>query len=753
MSTINIKLCGTAVSECDTSAFEQFAQSFHAALVGSAFVPLGGMHDGGADGFEENIYESASRTGFFLQASKSVDIPGKIRRTVRRLRAFGREPNVVLFYFSEPIATIDKIEEDLSIELNVTVRIRGKQFVEAHINNSPQTIEAYNSFLKPAIMHLLAVGTAGATRQFPFEAKTLCAFLGQEISRRRGNASVLTVITDSLILWSLEGTDPVKKIYMNQNQIQAKIEEAIPVAKQFIKGTLQTRLAALSNKANDAGRQINYHRREDAYVLQHEQRQKLHDDNAEEAEIITKVSDFVTLHLRSQLPDKLHNRLHDVTAIVMRCVEQIFYTQGLEISVFIRDRSGSFNDEIQLTDSINSGTDALDVDVNDKSLIREAVRSCMRKIIFAPDEATNEYLIRLSNTYFLLFALKNEPRVVEYFSGMAQQLVLYVGSDLIIKSISEYHLPEHGQLVTNALKLLQRSGATLIMSGPAYEEVYTHMRAAVLEFENYYATIEPQIGLDFVAYIDRILIRAYFYAVHQVNTVGKTPRGWKSYINQFCDYKDILSGKNRDGLKRYLCDRYGFEYEPRETMRRSVDRALTKKLAERLAEERRSKKRSDERALELAANDALHALRIFSRRQQLNEANVSNPFGHRAWWLTHEKVVQRVAVPVIGADKPRFIMRPEFLLNYISLVPSKKEIMESFKTVFPSMLGVSLSRRAPPAMLHAVLNSAREAFDVDNSRAKVMLQEFVDKLKSDQIRIYDHNLDDREPGTLPGTEL
>jgi len=752
MSTINIRLCGTAVSECDTSAFEQFVQAFHAALVGSAFVPLGGMHDGGADGFEEQIFESASRTNSFLQASKSQDIVGKIRRTIRRLRDFGRDPAVVLFYFSDPIAQIDKIEEDLSVEFNTTVRIRGKQFIESHINNSPQTVETYNSYLRPAIIHLLAVGTAGPTRQFPFEAKTLCAFLGQEVNRRRGNASILTVVTDSLILWSLEGTDPDKNLFMNKSQIQSKIEGAIPAVKQFLRGSLQDRLTALSNKSNDTGRQINYHRKERAYVLQHDQRQKLYDDNVQEADIISGVTDFITLFLRTQLPTKLHNRLHDVSAIVMRCVEQVFYTQGLELSVFIKDRNGSIPEEINITDSINSGTDTLNVDVDDKSLIREAVRSCLRKIIFAPDEVTNEYLIRLSNTYFLLFALRNEPRIVEYFNGMAQQLVLYVGSDLIIKSISEYHLPAHGQLVTNALKLLQSSGAKLIMSAPAYEEVYTHIRAAVLEFENYYADVEPQIGLDFVAYIDRILIRAYFYAARQVNTVGTAPRGWKSYINQFCDYNDMRSGHNRDGLKRYLCDRFGFEFETRETMRKSVDLDLMKALARKLAAERGVKHKKEDRTLELASNDALHALRIFARRQQLNEANIPNPFGYRVWWLTHEKVVQRIAVPVIGAEKPRFIMRPEFLLNYISLVPSKKEIADSYKAVFPSMLGVSLSKRAPPAMLQGVLKSAREAYEVDSSRAKVMLQDFSDKLKSDQIRIYDHNLDDTEPGTLPAAE-
>ena len=58
---VDQKLCGAAVDACDTSAFEQFCQGFHAAIVGSEFVPLGGMHDGGADGFEEPIFDKLRR--------------------------------------------------------------------------------------------------------------------------------------------------------------------------------------------------------------------------------------------------------------------------------------------------------------------------------------------------------------------------------------------------------------------------------------------------------------------------------------------------------------------------------------------------------------------------------------------------------------------------------------------------------------------------------------------------------------------
>ncbi len=178
MALIDQKLCGIAIDQCDTSAFEEFVQAFHAALVGSTFVPLGGMHDGGADGFEERVFETATRASTFLQASKTPDIEGKIRKTIRRLRSFGRDPRSIIFYFSEPVSTVDRIEEAIEISEDVVVRIRAKQYIQAHINDSEQTAQSFVSYLRPSVVNLLGFGATGKDHDFPFEAKTLCAFLG-----------------------------------------------------------------------------------------------------------------------------------------------------------------------------------------------------------------------------------------------------------------------------------------------------------------------------------------------------------------------------------------------------------------------------------------------------------------------------------------------------------------------------------------------------------------------------------------------
>ena len=71
-----------------------------------------------------------------------------------------------------------------------------------------------------------------------------------------------------------------------------------------------------------------------------------------------------------------------------------------------------------------------------------------------------------------------------------------------------------------------------------------------------------------------------------------------------------------------------------------------------------------------------------------------NPFGFRTWWLTHERAVRRAAAIYFEGQRPQFIMRPEFLLNYIALSPSSKAVAESYRAVFPTILGIRLSRQS-----------------------------------------------------------
>ena len=426
--TVDLKQCSLAIDMCDPGSFENFVQAFHAAIVGSSFNPLGGFHDGGADGFEDRVFESETKASVFLQASKTDGINAKIRQTVKRLREFGRDPKQIIFYFSDSISTTDRIEEELTEELGTVIRIRSKAYLVAQMNYSAATIAAYNSYLSAAIASVLGVGTAGERRHYPFDARTLCAFLGQELQQRKSQATLLGTVTDTLILWALEGTDPEKGILYGRAEIQSKITAAVPTADKFIKGVFNTRLEALASKANPSGREISWHRKEDKFSLRFEERQKLVQDNIDDVALKSRVSDHLSESFYKHFLDADMQKL--CTLAVAAChstLEEIFSTQGLALS-YSSLGDDEFQPTIEARSIIRGAIDAQPKLAREREKIETWIAASLRRLIYSGTDDERNYLRKLSQTYFLLFILKNDPHVVEFFNAMGQGLTLIVGS-------------------------------------------------------------------------------------------------------------------------------------------------------------------------------------------------------------------------------------------------------------------------------------------------------------------------------------
>ena len=77
----------------------------------------------------------------------------------------------------------------------------------------------------------------------------------------RSKSKLIESVSDSLILWSLENTDPDKEILATRADIIQRVESVLPTAKQFIRGVLNNRLTLLSSKGNASGREIRWYRK------------------------------------------------------------------------------------------------------------------------------------------------------------------------------------------------------------------------------------------------------------------------------------------------------------------------------------------------------------------------------------------------------------------------------------------------------------------------------------------------------------
>lgn len=732
MSTVDPRLVEIALEYVSGDDFERFFHAFYPELAGISFIPLGGIHDGGADAFQgDQILEGKTgRAGTFYQASVQQDHRAKIRHTVQRLRMSNREPNRLIYCTSRTISFIDREEEELSNELDVTVTIRDRKWIAVNINRSQVTVNAFNSFLKGAADFLSGFGAPTiVSASDTIQLKTMCVFLGQEVDRRRGNTDLLEAVTDSLILWALEGTDPDQGVLMNRDQILEKVEAAMPKSKQFIRGSIDSRLDLLSSKGNASGRELRFYRKTQEYCLPYETRLLVEKENIEDEALKLRVLDIYRTraekcqsHYTSILPDQ-------VASIAQRTLELTFEKEGLELAEFLSgaatdERYGAITDQVDeaILEANLSGIVAVET--------KSAVVDVLRQAFYDSEEDERVYYGKLSRTYSLMLSLSNEPKVVEYFKGMSGDFTLFVGSDIIIRALSERYLPKEDQMTVNMLKILKSAGSTLMLTEPTVAEVQGHLALSDNEYRSLFLEIDHDVHRDIARHCNRILIRAYYYAKTD-ETAETRPRNWEGYIGQICSYRDLhISTKSREQVKDYLIEEFGLEFVAYNEIEKLTDHDEVLELVDRVKEFK-----SEEF---LAKNDALHILAVYGKRDLLRERHHPNPYGYKTWWLTHEARVLRATKTLVRSKGGAgYIMRPEFIMNFISLSPSLEEVHKSYNKIFPTILGVRLSNRMRNHVFEDVMSRAKEAREISPARSKALLSAMATSLKGDGYRAYE----------------
>lgn len=734
MPTVDHKLAEIALEYAQGTEFELFFQAFYSDLTGTGFVPLGGVGDGGADGFQgENLFETKSkRPGSFYQATTQKDHRSKIRQTIKRLCEFERAPTSLVYFTSQVIPNIDKDEESLSIELDVFIKIRDRKWIVVNINKSPATVAAFNSHLKPAVAFLGEIGGSTiAAQTTDIDARTICVFLGQEVERRRGNTDLLESVTDSLILWALEGTDPDRGVFLERHEILTKIEATLPSAKQFVRGAFDHRLELLASKKNKSGREVRWHKKEDKFCLPYETRKIVELENTED--------EFLKIQVLTLFKDRADRYLEKISCSVdssqvahlaHRAIELTFEKEGLELAAFISDDSdqeyyGSISDQVD--DAIIE----MGISGEDSVLSKDAALDVIRQSFYSSTKQERVYFGKLTRTYTLLFTLRNEPKVVEYFKSMSSNFVLFIGSDIIIRALSERYLDKEDQMTVNMLRILRDAGADLILTDISLSEVHHHLVGTDWEFKNYFMELEPYVDRNVAQHADKILVRAYFYAKLNPLTEKKVT-GWRSFMEQICNYDDLHTSAGREQIKIYLQQRFGFEFASEEDLKNWVDEDEVQELAKKIEPIKKE--------VVLAANDAFQILAVYGKRKAIGEQHRPNPFGYRTWWLTHETRVRQRTGHLVQERGSQYIMRPEFILNFIALSPSTEEVRRSYNTIFPTLLGVRLSNRMRDEVFHDVMNRTKKVKLVDEARAQAMMTNLSNRLKGDNFKKYEAEL-------------
>ena len=149
----------------------------------------------------------------------------------------------------------------------------------------------------------------------------------------------------------------------------------------------------------------------------------------------------------------------------------------------------------------------------------------------------------------------------------------------------------------------------------------------------------------------------------------------------------------------------------------------------------------DKKNLNLAHNTALLVHGIYGLRSINKEVASVSEYGLKTWWMTNQIKVLKYTADIIRSNRSHYIMRPEFVLNFIAMSPKCEQVRNSFKDIFPSVFGIQLGHRLKDDVFHGIMSDVQTWKEHEPGRITALMSDLSDKLKSDRLKRYDQSLE------------
>ena len=698
----------------DGFIFEKFAQDLLCQILGLDFVPIGGIKDKGIDGLEHtSAIHNDVKT--IYQISIEKDPEAKIRRTLEALSKNGISIDRLFYVTNRLVPNQDQLEEAIYKDTKITVRCRDAAWLRGNINKNEGTVRTYLTFIESHLHEFARPGNSLVAADFTSDPRVF-VFLRQQWEEYGYQLKLDDLLTDSLILLALEGTDPDQGKFLARDQIIERIAKLVSFSPKTIETRIDQRLKELSSKAQH---RVNHHTQIDQYCLPYKTRLKLEEKNLADRSLHEKFLEEAEARLRNNLASN-HVIVRDALKLLESTFNTVFKQQGLEFAAFVTKAQNSDAVEKSLPDIIAEVVDGSSVIPPNRTIVKVALLATIREIIYKGSDVERLFLRRLSHSYMMLFLLQCDPHVCRYFDSMASKLKVFVCTSILVPALSEYPLLSKHRRHWNLLINAHRAGVKLIINRVIVSELVAHLRKALGEFSVQYAGHEDiYCDQTMVRYIPEILTRSYFYA--RISSGSKA--SFSSFIDNFVTPNGTQELMEREIIE-WLNATFGIQYAEDTALGVSVDQQDLHKLTAEL----KKHKASDTQA----GNDARTILTVYALRQKNNETASTGIFGYQTWWLSKDTTTQKAVNRCLHKKSPTSCyIRPDFLWNYISLAPSHADATRVFDEMFPTLMGVTLSQYVPEEISDIVNEAIREHAEKNPARVKSILSNMADRLKSD----------------------
>lgn len=710
-----------AIEQMDPTNFELWCQEVLSNDKGYTFEPTGGIHDGGQDGFMRIANELSQH---YVQISTEKDTSSKIRRTIRRLRST-RNFDRLTYVTSQIEAERDLLEAKLKQDLGVDIVIHDKRWllIQAQLNDVIKaSLFAYSKDLIDGLSKV-----QNTERRLNFSSRlSIVSYLEAHVRSIPGTENFQNICLDTLIYNILIDTDPDLSLFVSANEILATIQDEHPNVLSKTESTLQDRLDFLSSKANDP--RIRKHP-EDNYALPFSVRNSFNEGNLR----INGAEDAFVGGLNTRLNEEQMENVDSLRPYVISCVRdalvETFRTQAMNFAASFSSRD--FDSDIRVYEIIASIIEELDVPADLKDVVSEASSAIFRHVCYSSSEEEREYLNLLLKFFTIQFVMDGDNAVAKYFSDMAQDLRIYVGTDIIVRCLSEELVQNSSKGMTNSLNLLTSAGVRLRVTRQTLSEVFFHIRLSTHIFRTEYESWFRHAELDQVINCDRILIRSFFYAFLEPSLHTKKPRDWSDYLRNFgaaawfAKTDELTSEEYLDEFGSFLVDKYGLEFVEIDEVLEKIDNNLAKSITEEILKQRDTQ--TDGSRI-LAMNDAQMALFINSERNSRRERVSTNLYGFNTWWLTEETAVLKALQR--HEQKTDVVMHPQFLMNHFILDPRfMKSNQGEDRKITPTLFGLRITDRVPASEMKGFLRGIGDLAGLSEAAQRARIRRASNALK------------------------
>jgi len=637
------------IKPTDGALWEMFANCFLASEF-SQLRPVGGVHDAGRDAY---LYEPDGEPGVYIQHSIQETFETKIRATVAVLRKNGFDPKQLIYCSSRDII---KKSEDLKRELRkmgVALDIRDRNYFITFRNQSSGRVAASEDLAKKLVDPLLA-GSA-VTASIPHaltegEEKSAIAYFQISIPDRASDKSIAKLCYETLVRYALRQATPENPIPLQ------KIIEAIKLLvpsenanhlEDKVKGTI-TRL-----KSKDIVKHQKHPAGVDGYTLSNDERiilqKHLQRLMSEVSHLVAEIVDIVNRVAEANEIDYPYNAELVAKDVLMLCDFFLLdmgrsAAKAFESKEFFNPATTTLSD--YATHLTKSGVTLCSLEALGLASFLDIVPQTAEAVLKKPSEAAEQYLSRVADSYYLLFALRQSPEVLKAVGKVVGTSKILLDASALVPCMAEILLPDDERRITGLFKSAINSGVKLYVSQEAIDELNAVIRKAR-------AIYSADISRGF-----------HFGNSGLVDAYNADPTRWSA---GFLNFLNQFAGENSpdEDLKLFLKYHLSIEFVSFVNERAAIDKSLVEDIAAQLKPTRRAKEMDDAATDRLVRNDVTCLLLIEQLRRT---QDALDSYGFSWCWLTSDRAAYALDRSH-RSPKACVCMSPDFLLRYLSIQP------------------------------------------------------------------------------------